>query len=40
MGKKLLFTYLQLRNNGNLNEFIRYYPEYIEEFDGYKGKVI
>ena len=38
-GQKRLFTYLKLRNNGNLNEFIKYYPEYIEEFDQYKEKL-
>lgn len=38
-GQKRLFTYLQLRKCGNLNEFMKYYPEYIEEFDGYKDKL-
>lgn len=38
-GQKRLFTYLKLRNNGNLNEFIKYYPEYIDEFDKYKEKL-
>ena len=38
-GQKRLFTYLQLRKSGNLNEFMEYYPEYVEEFDGYKDQL-
>ena len=38
-GQKRLFTYLQLRKCNNLNEFVKYYPEYIEEFDIYKDKL-
>lgn len=38
-GQKRLFTYLQLRKSGNLNEFMEYYPEYVEEFDVYKDQL-
>lgn len=38
-GQKRLFTYLELRKNGKLNEFMKYYPEYIEEFDRNKDQL-
>lgn len=38
-GQKLLFTYLRLRNNDDLLEFLEYFPEYKEEFDSYKKRL-
>ena len=38
-GQKSLFTYLSLRNNDNLYEFMEYFPEYKEQFDEYKNRL-
>jgi len=32
-------NYIELRKNGNLKEYLKYFPEYLKSFDGYRNKI-